>query len=669
MVRCPLWVACALLVVPAWAGTNQTIVVSAPRLDNLDLMAADVAANVTRIDRETIEQSGASAVPEVLRSEANILIRSVTGTPQDGQVSMRGFGENSQLRTLVLVDGHKINRPDMGGIEWSSVPLANVERIEVIRGGQNVLYGNHALSGVIKITTRRGGDDVLRTGGSIGSFGYLQGQASYSGAAGDFDYMAGADAYQSDGYRTNSESHAATAYGSLGWYLNDTDVLTFRLSGGDRYIQFPGPLTYAQMQRDPTQSSNLGDQFSKDRNILSTLLYEAEREWGAARISSGFSLRDRDAALSGRYSSNRQIGATLGPRLRRGDEDSFLMGGLDFQYDDLAVENYLDPGHGIVRSWAELDRATAAPYLFAQRTLAEKTVINGGLRYEYAGTDNRYVEYDERQLSPTIGPFPNPDYKSPPDVNPTNSYSGVVEKQGWAAELSISRKLGRKLELFAGYDRVYRYPSLDEAAAYQGYPLSDPLNENLDPEQGNNWELGSRFTARDASASLTAFFLTLENEIAYDAVRRLNSNIGATRRAGLEAELDWDREWYGASTRWTFVDARFDGGPNNGNRVPLVPVAYGTTSLWISPVELLRLELQHAYVSEQHYGNDEANAGPRMDAYHLFGLRAAFQAGKHVSLTASVNNLFDETYASTAYSGLYYPGEGRSFRFGLNMEF
>ena len=147
-----------MLLAPAFAGTNNAIIVSAPRLDDLDLMDVTVAADVTVIDRATVEQSGAASVPELLQNEANLLIRGQGGNASDGQISMRGFGDNSQVRVLVLVDGHKANRPDMGMIDWQRLPVSSIERIEVIRGGQNVLYGNHALSGVVKITTKRGGD-------------------------------------------------------------------------------------------------------------------------------------------------------------------------------------------------------------------------------------------------------------------------------------------------------------------------------------------------------------------------------------------------------------------------------------------------------------------------------------------------------------------------------
>lgn len=661
-----------LLLAPAFAGTNNTILVSAPRLDDLDLMDVAVAADVTLVDRETIERSGAASTPELLEKEAGVRMRGTSGNGDDGEISMRGFGEGSGLRVLVLVDGHKANRPDMGGIEWRDIPVSNIERIEVIRGGQNVLYGNHALSGVVKITTKRGDDAGLQLKGSVGSYGYRSGAASYGESVGDVDLGVGVSSYWHDGYRSNSTSHATTFSASAGWFMNDTDVLTLRASASDGYVQFPGPLLYDQMKQDPTQSNSLGDEFSEDRSGLATLLYETERDWGAARVNTGLNLHDRDTTLGGRYHHDDLIGISFAPRLRFGSRNDFFMGGIDLLYDGEDVDHYLDADRDIVKAWAELDRITASPYLFAQRTFHDKkTILNGGMRYEYAGTDNQYLEYVENQLSPTIdtnrGPIPNPDYKNPPDIDPDKSYEGRVEKDGWAAELSVSRKISEQGEIFAGYDRVYRYPTLDETASYQGYPLSDPLNEDLDPEHGNNYEVGARFDNREWTVSLTGFYMALDNEIAFDDVLKLNTNIGATRRLGVEPEIAWNREWYGAATRWTFVDARMAHGENDGNRVPLVPWASGTTSAWVEPVPEFRLTASHTYVAEQYQGGDEENDDQKTDPYGLFDLRANIAMSDHVSLVISINNLFDEIYATSAYSGGFYPGSGRNFRFGMTM--
>ena len=96
---------------------------------------------------------------------------------------------------------------------------------------------------------------------------------------------------------------------------------------------------------------------------------------------------------------------------------------------------------------------------------------------------------------------------------------------------------------------------------------------------------------------------------------------------------------------------------------------YGTFSVWVDPVKPLRLTMLYSYVSDQYQGNDEENVGPKLDAYGLLGLRMNAILGDYVSLELSVDNVLDKTYASAAYSGAYYPGNGRAFRAGLTVEF
>ncbi|MEI6890872.1 MAG: TonB-dependent receptor [Pontiella sp.] len=661
-----------LLGVPAFAGTNHTIVVSAPRLDNLDLMAVDTAADVTVIDRETIERSGAISLPDLLRNEANILILGTSGNVNDGQISMRGFGDNAGLRTLIVVDGHTLNRPDMGATTWSSVPLSNIEQIEVIRGGQNVLYGDHALAGVVKITTKRGADVGTQIAGTIGSYGYISGYLGHGGAVGDFDYYIGVDSYESEGFRSNSLSKASTLTGSLVWYAGESDVFTFRVSHTDYHQQYPGPLTYEQMMDDPTQSNYTSNDFSDVLSSQATLNWETERDWGRVRVASGYHRRDLDWQLGGIFANNLIEGFSLGPRIKWGNEDDFLIGGLDMTYDTLNFTSYLPADTRYVSSEAEMERITLQPYLFVQKTFRDKWILGGGARYETARTEGENRDYVKNQILPYLdtnrGPVPNPNYKNPPDLT-DESFDGVIEKEGWAASLSLTRDFNQNSSIWIRYDHVYRYPALDEVAAYQGYPLDDPMNADLDPEEGDHFVFGVNHGWGDWQGQWSAYALLMKNEIAFDPVAQLNSNVGPTRRIGTELELNWNRLWYGAGTRWTLQESTLRSGEHQGNVVPLSPPLYGVCSAWVEPVDTLRLSLNWSYVSEQYQGNDNANSTRKMNAYDQLGFQALIRMSDYARLRISIDNLLDETYATTAYSGVYYPGAGRSFRCGLNFEF
>ena len=69
------------------------------------------------------------------------------------QVDIRGFGDTSVSNTLVLVDGRRTNQIDISGVDWAQIDVNSIDRIEVTRGGQSVLYGDNAAGGVINIIT------------------------------------------------------------------------------------------------------------------------------------------------------------------------------------------------------------------------------------------------------------------------------------------------------------------------------------------------------------------------------------------------------------------------------------------------------------------------------------------------------------------------------------
>jgi iron complex outermembrane receptor protein len=60
---------------------------------------------------------------------------------------MRGFGENSFARVVVLVNGRRLNNPDMQGINWLSIPLSAIERVEVLDGPSGFCMGTGRSAG------------------------------------------------------------------------------------------------------------------------------------------------------------------------------------------------------------------------------------------------------------------------------------------------------------------------------------------------------------------------------------------------------------------------------------------------------------------------------------------------------------------------------------------
>ena len=136
--------------------TTDRIVVTGTRIARDDL---DAALPVQIIDRVSIEASGKTSVADLLRNQP--INQGGSFRPQSGNaaqsfagLSLRNLGAG---RTLILIDGRRApTAPNTGsGQDLNSIPLAAVERIEILSDGASAIYGSDAIGGVVNIITRQ----------------------------------------------------------------------------------------------------------------------------------------------------------------------------------------------------------------------------------------------------------------------------------------------------------------------------------------------------------------------------------------------------------------------------------------------------------------------------------------------------------------------------------
>ena len=112
--------------------------------------------NTTVISQEDIQKSAALTLDQLLRNVPGLnftAVPAVQSDPTGHQTKMRGMGN---AKVLVLLDGVPVMDPFYLTTQWFKVPLSNIERIEVIRGGNSSIWGNMAVAGVIHIVSKTG---------------------------------------------------------------------------------------------------------------------------------------------------------------------------------------------------------------------------------------------------------------------------------------------------------------------------------------------------------------------------------------------------------------------------------------------------------------------------------------------------------------------------------
>src|SRR5471030_735085 len=113
---------------PVHSQQEEALIVTAPRFPD---DARKLPANVTVLSAEDIAKSAARTVPDLLAEQVGITLKDFFGNNAAvTSVDMRGFGATGGQNTLILVDGRRMTDIDLSSVQWSSVPLSSIERIE-----------------------------------------------------------------------------------------------------------------------------------------------------------------------------------------------------------------------------------------------------------------------------------------------------------------------------------------------------------------------------------------------------------------------------------------------------------------------------------------------------------------------------------------------------------
>lgn len=243
---------------PSWAQAQAQVQVqpAASRLEPVVVTAtrspqvlSSVLGDLSVIDQETIAQSGASDVADLLARLPGIEFSRNGGPGTTTSVFIRG---SETHHTAVYIDGVRLDTQTTGGAAWEQIPLDQIERIEVLRGPAAAVYGSDAIAGVVQLFTRRGkGPARPRASLTLGSYDTAQAHAGVSGSAEMIDYSLSAGHASSrsfdartaaapghnpdkDGWRRSSVS------GRVGFQVNPAHRFDIALLASDLRAEYDG---------------------------------------------------------------------------------------------------------------------------------------------------------------------------------------------------------------------------------------------------------------------------------------------------------------------------------------------------------------------------------------------------------------------------------------------
>ena len=602
---------------------------STRRMPRQSLDAERIPANVSIITADDIRRSKALTIQQLLLPLTGVTFSDQQGfgLASDGTLNLRGVVNSSRTNALVLVDGIRQNRLTGDEVHWQSIPVEQIERIEVIRGGGGLVYGEGALTGVINIITKQDGDRPARveTGGELGSFGWKKTYAGAQGRMAPLRYGLYISRREVDAERESSWSRNTTVRSNSGidWLPGLTTDL--HVAHSDDTTAFPGLLTLAQSQQRSEQS-NAFHGFNTteiDQVSLDTTLGPVD---GLSGVLSAFWSRQVQKSEDSINFNSFTVTPSHGVSLRTNHElagasvGHLLVSGIELSEDKATTG---DPGVGPDN---ETNRTGYGLFLEETLMFGDRFTLVGGMRYDRS----RY----QTSLS-----FPD--------------YNGTLRFEGWSPKIGATLILvPQQLRAFASYSRPFKAPNVDDFSARVS--TIGRSNAALQPQQADTYEIGLTGRLGGVEADATGFYLNTNDEILYNNTVFTNQNFD-TRRFGCELGLRAHPLNGRARTSiaYTYVDSEFTKGALNGHTIPGSPEHTLHTVAGISPLEDLWVDLDWRLVSRFRRINDFANILPAADNYGVLNLitqydvpqRLLGERGPHMNVYLRIENVTNEEYA------------------------
>lgn len=431
-----------------------------------------VLADTTVLTRADIERQGYGNLVDLLSRQGCFeMVRN--GNPgSSSSVFLRGAHNQ---HTLLLVDGVRMDTQNgSGGAAWEAIPLAQIERVEIVRGAASAVYGSDAVAGVIQIFTRQGGDGAqLELGGALGSLGLGKGDMHLSGRLGDFDYALGAALERASGFNILRVNNAPP-------YLADRDGWSQESFNGRLGWQINAQHRLEALHTRADSDSGYDDAYAKpapvvdDRSLHKT---QISRALWAAQWTKGLSTELSSGQSTERYETTSNGRSTY-----------------------LTETEVRQQSLGASWQW------TAGQQINLQLERREDQLINSGLRKSAGGQGSRSQDAVAASYLFSQGPW---DAQLHMRRDKDSDFGGVN-----TGTLAAGWRPATGWRVWASAGSAFRAPTL-----YQIFSQYGPKDGGaaLKPEHGRNRELGLSYEQGVNRASLTVYNNRIKDLISYDA--------------------------------------------------------------------------------------------------------------------------------------------------------
>ena len=566
----------------------KEVVVTASRLEEPLRYSPD---SVTVVTEEEIQKKGRKTVIDVLRDVPGVSIAQYGQFGGSTSIYLRG---TNNAHTLIMIDGVRVGDPMAtdGKMSISDLSTDNIERIEVVRGAQSVLYGSDAIGGVINIITKKGkGKPEFYLSGEGGSFETFRERLGVSGSNEKVSYSAsvlrldtkGVSKADKDLGNTEKDPYETT---NISARLDATISETVRAGFSVRHAE-------SSMDYDnwiPADANNV-----QDTDITS--------------VSTNF-----DQDLFGWWQHVIKLGTTGTKR------EYTANGAFDETY----------KGRTNLASWQhnffikDMDTITAG-FDYQEESGDLQSVWGGDIPEKKVDTKGFFIQNK-------LTPFKGLSFTLGARHDKHQTFGG--EDTYKVALAYLYEETGTKIR--GSYGTGFHAPSLYQLYSSYGDP-------NLKPEESKGYDMGvdQEFFGRKVLLSVTYFHTGIRELIGFNLDTYKYYNIDEVKTNGWETSVSFKPlDWLSLDASYAYTEAKDD---TTDRDLMYRPKHTGGASLNIRPLKKLNVNLNVQYVGKRY--RNTANT-LEMPDYTLVNLAASYEATKRLQVFGRVDNLTDKNYES-----------------------
>lgn len=551
---------------------------------------SDAPASVSVVTAEEIENKNVQRVDEAIKDLPSVYVRSLGGhrpSAWANTVTLRGIP--GYQRTAVLVDGQPMNNAFSGGVNWSSIPVEDVESIEVVPGPFSSLYGGNAMGGVINIISKAPVQREVTVKGGYGSDDFASADIYYRDKVSDrlgisanvgykesdgyvADYVtktgvAGAGAIPVTGWQRTTDKYGDTVYllgdqGPRSWWqqnvgaklfydLTDTSKVYFGISDHEHETDFEAYNTYLRdAAGNPIVSGNIG---INDGGALNRTISEKDFLFGpngetATRYSLGYETTfdaEVNFKVDAFYADNTYwyVSQLTGAKK---DGGAGKLVDIPNSRSNFAVQvslplndmHYLTAGASVGRD--ELDKREYSLANWTNRS------AKGTLGYQGKGESQTYAVFvqDEIFVASNMRLYLGGRYDYWETEGEVHQYTApgydatyaTRSKNAFSPKASVVYNPADRTVLRASVGRAFRAPGLSDM--YSTWVTSsgkvNESNPDLEPEKTTSWEIGGEQGLWRGATVKATYYENYLTDLIYQT--EVNASLTVKRNAG-EAEI------------------------------------------------------------------------------------------------------------------------------------